>query len=315
MRTPQKSFWFNRLAREEHVRPGEVPCIASGLRTGHDTGMSRSFFRVVAASTIGIGLLFPGIAPSVRAEAPSRAATAAFDAYLNKVEARLDHQHRSDSTFVAPKDLERLRSGVVLIEKLNSADGTHVPGAMLHHWRGTAFAPGATAADFERLMRNFNSYPQIYAPQVLRSTVETNDNDRYAVTMRVRQKHVLTVVMDTAYDVHFDRLDARHGWSSSRSTAIREIVDAGTSRERALNEADGHGFLWRLNTYWTYEERDGGLYLQIESVSLTRAIPTGLGWAIGPFVESVPRESLEFTLRQTCQALKHRPTSASGGSR
>jgi hypothetical protein len=44
--------------------------------------------------------------------------------------------------------------------------------------------------------------------------------------------------------------------------------------------------------------------MQIESVSLTRSIPAGLGWAIGPFVESVPRESLEFTLRATSNALR-----------
>ena len=62
--------------------------------------------------------------------------------------------------------------------------------------------------------------------------------------------------------------------------------------------------MWRLNTYWRYEERDGGLYIQIESVTLSRSIPVGLGWAIGPFVESVPRESLEFTLRSTSSALK-----------
>ena len=68
--------------------------------------------------------------------------------------------------------------------------------------------------------------------------------------------------------------------------------------------SEEHGFLWRLNTYWSYEERDGGLYMQVESVSLTRAIPTGLGWAVGPFVESVPRESLEFTLRAACNALR-----------
>jgi hypothetical protein len=46
------------------------------------------------------------------------------------------------------------------------------------------------------------------------------------------------------------------------------------------------------------------LYMQIESVTLTRAIPTGLGWAIGPFVNSVPRESLEFTLRKTSDAIR-----------
>ena len=50
--------------------------------------------------------------------------------------------------------------------------------------------------------------------------------------------------------------------------------------------------------------RDGGLYMQIESISLTRSIPNGFGWVIKPFVESVPRESLEFTLRSTTDALR-----------
>ena len=84
----------------------------------------------------------------------------------------------------------------------------------------------------------------------------------------------------------------------------REAVPGGTVAERALSPSEEHGFLWRLNTYWSYEERDGGLYMQIESVSLTRSIPTGFGWLVRPFVESVPRESLEFTLRSMCNALR-----------
>lgn len=121
--------------------------------------------------------------------------------------------------------------------------------------------------------------------------------------MRVRQRHVITVVMDTAYDISFGRLDMQHGFSVSQSTQIAEIDASGTG-EHALDAKQEHGFLWRLNTYWTYEERDGGLYMQIESVSLTRSIPSGLGWAVRPFVEIVPRESLEFTLRSTCNALR-----------
>ena len=135
---------------------------------------------------------------------------------------------------------------------------------------------------------------------------ERNDNgvDRISASMRVRQKHVLTVVMDMTYDVAFARLDTQHGYSSSRSTRVAEIDSPGTSKERALSDSEEHGFLWRLNTYWSYEEGDGGLYMQIESVSLTRSIPTGLAWAIKPFVESVPRESLEFTLRSASNDLR-----------
>jgi hypothetical protein len=110
--------------------------------------------------------------------------------------------------------------------------------------------------------------------------------------------------MDTTYDVNFGRLDARHGYSISRSTQVSEIDSPGTGRERALSPKEEHGFIWRLNTYWSFEERAGGVFLQIDSVTLTRSIPAGLGWAIGPFVESVPRESLEFTLHSVCNALR-----------
>jgi hypothetical protein len=255
-------------------------------------------------------LAWLGAVPAAGAEAPQKAENA-FEAYAGKVEARLAQQHRSASGFLANVGAagnsdDRLRSSEPVIEKLTPGKG-EVPGGMLHDWRGTAFVKGATAADFERLMKNFSAYPQIYSPQVVRAEIVPLQRglgpDHFTVRMRVKQKHVITVVLDTTYDVSFGRLDPRHGWSFSRSTKITEIEDAGTAKERELPPDKEHGFLWRLNTYWSYEERDGGLYMQIESISLTRGIPAGLGWVIGPFVESVPRESLEFTLRNTCKAL------------
>ena len=142
------------------------------------------------------------------------------------------------------------------------------------------------------------------SPQVVEATVIAQTGDHIEATMRVRQRHVITVVMDADYDVTFGRLDAQHGYSISRSTRISEIGSAGGKTEHVLNAGEEHGFLWRLNTYWSYEERDGGLYIQMETVSLTRSIPTGLGWAVGPFVESVPKGSVEFTLRAVCNALR-----------
>jgi hypothetical protein len=248
-------------------------------------------------------------APACGWSEPAPAAVAAFNSYISTVEARLDQQHRAHNGFIAPVTSDaqseaRLRQGELIIEQITPSTTADLPGAMLYHWRGTAFAPGAKAADFERLMKNFDAYPQIYSPQVLQSKILSQQGEIFKVMMRVRQKHVITVVMDTAYDVTFARLDSLHGYSISRSTQITEIDSPGTRHERALTSSEEHGFLWRLNTYWSYEERDGGLYMQIESVSLTRSVPTGLGWAIGPFVESVPRESLEFTLRTTCNALR-----------
>ncbi len=236
------------------------------------------------------------------ANGPSEKATAGFDSYVGQVEARLAEQHRSANGFLVPQNWERLRSGEALIEPVNSPGGSDLTGAMLHHWRGTAFVPGAKAADFEKRMKDFSAYPHRYAPQVIQTKVISRKGDHFQVQIRTQQKHVITVVLDADYDVTFGRLDAQHGYSLSRSTRISEIASPGSPHERALDTKEDHGFLWRLNTYWSYEERDGGLYMQIESVSLSRSIPAGFGWAIKPFVESVPRESLEFTLQATCKA-------------
>ena len=77
---------------------------------------------------------------------------------------------------------------------------------------------------------------------------------------------------------------------------------SGCRSRRSIAAKDG-GYLWRLNSYWRFLGRDGGTYVQCESVSLTRGIPLGFGWLIRPFVTSLPRESLEFTLDTTRLAL------------
>jgi hypothetical protein len=273
-----------------------------------DAGMKKRGFGA-GARTLSLILFLLEAGPRLFGE-PTAAALNAFKAYSRAVEGRLAMQHRSANAFLAAvvgdpqNDEARLRGGELIVENLAPRADGELPGAMLHHWRGTAFAPGARAADFERLIRDFNSYPQHFSPEVLQARVLTRDGDRIQASMRVRQHHVITVVMDATYDVAFGRLDAAHGYSLSESTRIAEVDAAGTSQEHELAASEEHGFLWRLNTYWSYEEKDGGLYLQIEAVSLTRSIPRGLGWMVQPYAESIPRESLEFTLSSACRALR-----------
>jgi hypothetical protein len=247
--------------------------------------------------------------PRVAAGEPAPAAVAAFHTYVDGVEFRLAGQHRLADSFLAAagnggQTDVRLRRGELIVERLTPSDSAGFAGAMLHHWRGTAFLPGATVAGFERLMQDFGAYPASFHPQVMLAHLLTRQGDYLKAEMRVRQQHVLTVVMDTTYEIRFGRLDAQHGYSIAHSTKISEIDAPGSSNEHALDTQHEHGFLWHQNTYWSYEQRDGGLYVQVESVSLTRAIPRGLGWAVGPFVESVPRESLEFTLTSVSNALR-----------
>jgi hypothetical protein len=255
-----------------------------------------------------IGLFAFMAAPTCAKAEPKPEAASAFNSYVKAVESRLAQQHQSRDGFLAPpltpQNKKRLQQGELIIEPITPVTGSALPGALLHDWRGTAFAPGATVADFERLMKNIGAYPEHFSPQVLQAKLLSQQGDHLQAFMRVRQHHVITVVMDTSYDITFGRLDGQHGYSLSRSTKISEIDSPGTATEHAVPADEEHGFLWRQNTYWTYEEGDGGLYMQIESVSLSRSVPTGLNWIIQPFIEKIPRESLEFTLRSTCNALR-----------
>ena len=274
-----------------NLAPREAHCIAPGPETEQLRYVQKHIPEQLQRASVIFGLLFFLNAPGLLRGGPAPAAIATFDSYIKTMESRLAQQHRSQNAFLAPAVSDsdgaeaRLRRGELIVERLTPSKGAEFSGALLHHWRGTAFAPGSEAADFERLMRDFNVFPRHFAPQVLNARVFAQRGDRMKVSMRVRQRHVITVVMDTTCDMTFGQLDLRHGYSISRSSRIAEIVSPGTSAERTLNADQEHGFLWRLNTYWSYEERDGGLYLQIEAVSLTRAIPPGLGWAIRPYVE------------------------------
>lgn len=255
--------------------------------------------------TSRLGFLTPLLlvaAPLRAVNQPSPQAIAGFNSYIQQVESRLAQQHQSAATFLAPEDYSRLCHGDLLIEHLTPAQQSF-PGAMLHHWRGTIFVPGATAADFDRLLRNVPAYPQVFSPQVLRVNVLSQNRDRYQIEMCLRQHHVLTIVLGARYNVTFSQLDPNHRYSISRSTRVAEIASPGAFTEHDFPPNQANGFLWRMNTYWSYEQRDGGLVLQLESVSLTRSIPYGLGWAVTPLVESIPRESLEFTLRSVRKAL------------
>ncbi len=248
------------------------------------------------------------VAPFGMAEAPTPHALSAFSLYTLGVESRLVQQHRSyDHFIVMPASSidfgARLHRGEMIIERLTSVQTPSSPGALIHHWRGTVFIAGATAPEMERLLRTVEAYPAVYTPEVTRARATVVDTDRLRVWMRVRQRHVLTVVLDMSYDMSLGRLDVAHGYSQSASTKIADIGAPETAAERALSADEEHGFLWCQNTYWSFAERDGGLYVQVESVSLTRAIPLGLAWAVRPYVESVPRESLEFTLQATGRAL------------
>ena len=178
-----------------------------------------------------------------------------------------------------------------------------VPGALLHHWRGAAFVPGARAVDMLALLHDYNRLSTYFAPEVESSHLLSEHAGDATVAMRLRKPMVVTVVLDTEYDVRTAITRPGEGYSISRSTHVWEIDAAGTAHERRMIEGGDDGFLWRLNTYWSFLEVPDGLLIECEAISLTRDVPAGLGWLVAPVIQDMPRDSLKFTLTATRNAL------------
>jgi len=244
-------------------------------------------------------------------EAQQTETSQAFDRYIAQAEGRITHDRNNPNAFLTldsfPAEhraevLGRLRQSEVVIEKVaNPSD--EIPGGLIHDWQGWVLIPGVTVQQVVGLIRDYDHLARYYSPDVLQSRLMSANGDDLHVYMRLQKHKVVTVVLDTEYDVHYGRIDAAHQYSISRSTRVSEIDNPGSPSERALPPGHDHGYMWRLNSYWAFEQASDGVLVQCEVISLTRDIPTGLAWLIGPFVNSIPRESLQFTLNATRTAM------------
>ena len=251
-----------------------------------------------------------GISGTNQLYAQQPATTDAFNQYVAAAEARINKDRNSSllrleslNPFERTAVVRRIRAGEIVIEKQGNIP-EQIPNGLIHDWVGTVFIPNATVDRVIGLVRDYNHTANYYAPDVVQSRLISANGDDLRVFMRLRKHKVVTAVLDTEYDVHYGRFDADHQYSVSRSTRVSEIVDPGTPTEHPLPSGQDHGFMWRLNSYWAFEQTKGGVFVQCEAISLTRDIPSGLGWVIGPFVNSIPRESLEFTLNATRTAVE-----------
>jgi hypothetical protein len=271
--------------------------------------------RLIGATVIALASArLAGASPAAAAAELQDRTIHAFDRYVRLTEARLSGPASFlwiDGRAEAKKreTLEIVRRKELSIDRLETRENGReidVPGGMVHHWIGTAFVSGATINDALAVLQNYDAHQRIYAPTVAASKLHSRDGDRFRFFLRFVMKKVITVVVNSEHEAVFRRPSDHRAEGWIHSTRIAEVENAGQANEREKPVGDDGGYLWRLNTYWRLQERDGGLYIQCESVSLSRGIPIGFGWIVGPFVTSIPRESLTFTLETTRQQLERR---------
>lgn len=239
----------------------------------------------------------------------------AFNTYVAATELRMHEELQPGGAFLYVDRLKenerrdsynRLKAGEILVEKLetrSSTDIKDVPDGMVHHWVGLVFVPGVSVAQVLPVVQDYDHRAELYKPEVIASRLVSHQGNDYKIFLRLYQKKFTTVVFNTDYDVHWGEAGPGKMYSNSISTRIAEVKDSSHPDGPEYPPGQGTGYLWRLNTYWRFEETDGGVYIQCEALSLTRDIPTGLGWLLRPLVSKIPRDSLNRALGRTREVI------------
>jgi hypothetical protein len=258
---------------------------------------------------------------SARAAQVKPETIAAFEHYIAVTEARMEDDVRLDQFLVIDRlpDLQRkgaydqLQQGQVYIEELHTREDhhpIHIPSGLTHHWTGVIFIPKATLAEANAVLNDYTDEPEIYKPEIRRSKLIEQNRDVSKICLQFYNKSLVTVVLNAYFDVTEKQIGTTRIQSASRSTRVAEVENWGSADERERTDGDDHGYMWRLNSYWRIEEKDGGVYVENESITLTRTVPPLLGWLINPLTKSIPRDVLLHTLTNTRDAVVKAETPA-----
>ena len=232
----------------------------------------------------------------------------AWDSYISAAEVNLEKRTQQNATFLwvdeSPQRLRRVQNGEIVVSETYSGVSKKAPSAHIHDWIGAAFLPGAKIEDVVAVVRDYANYPEYYHPAVVRSKTLAKDhmNDTFSVLL-VNEAALVKTAVETECQSTFTQLSDRRWYGNTSATRIQEIEDYGRSGEHRLPVGEGGGYLWRLASISRFEQRDGGVYLEVEAMALSRDVPLSLRFVVEPIVRRVSRNSLVQSLRQTGQAV------------
>ena len=229
----------------------------------------------------------------------------AWNRYVSATEARIAAELASSRGFLvldfaagAAAARRAVLSGEIDLEPMDRAKAggipIDVPSAMVHHWRGAILIPGMTVTRLVAALEQ--RAPPPGQADVLESQILERRPDWMRVSLKLQRKDIVTVVYNTEHVVVFSRINDARAVSASTATRIAEVADVKTPQEHELRAGDDRGFLWRLNTYWRYEQAANGVIAECESITLSRDIPPIVKYVVRPLADRAARESMTSTL-------------------
>ena len=222
----------------------------------------------------------------------------AYDAYVEDARQAFIARVRNEPP------VETTHEGVLFVRPARQDGIIDVPGGLVHHWTGGAFARGVTLQQAIETSTAYSRYGSIYKPIVSARVLEHDDNT-YRVLMRIQQRGGgVTAVLDVRSTIQYTFPDSRSAYSISNADEIREVQNAGESHERLMPAGRDNGYLWRASTFTYLREQSDGLYVEMQTIGLSRRFPPLLGWFIEPIARRLGRRSVETSLQEFLAALR-----------
>jgi hypothetical protein len=232
-----------------------------------------------------------------------------WEAYVKAAGERIQSRLASDHAFLwvdESKDrMAKVRKGEIVVSPAAPKIPKKVPSGLIHDWIGGAFLPNVTIADVLPVVRDYEHYKEFYHPNVIASrTVSLGDSEDRFSMMLVNKSFFEKTALDSEYRSSYTRVNERRLAGVSQTTRIQEVVQYGAAGQHTLPEDEGTGLIWRLFSASRFEERDGGVYIEVEAIALSRDIPAALRALAEPIVRRVSRDSLITALKQTETAVR-----------
>lgn len=229
-----------------------------------------------------------------------------FDAYVQRVESELSHRWNGEKAFLRveeePRALQKVMNGRLFVERSAPYVPLDVPDGLVHDWYGAVFIPHTSMQKVLGVLQDFDHHADIY-PQVTRSKLISRDGNDITGYWRLEEKkQAIQSAFDVRQEAHYQQINADEWICKAYAKDIKAVEDPDSDHERIRSAGEGMGLLWRLYAYWDLKAVSGGVLAECRTVSLSRGLPGGIGWLIRPFVQSIPKESMDSTLRNTRKA-------------
>jgi hypothetical protein len=267
-----------------------------------------------STSAISLALLFSGAVNG----AELRPETAhAWGEYLATAIARMTDRTHGGFLWVDESNerLRRVRAGEIVVAPMQPKMPITVPHGLVHHWIGASFLRGAHVDEVIARLREYDRYDEFYAPAVKNVQVierDSNPNrarDRFTVTL-TNESFFSKRALESEYASQYTSLDPYRSYLLCHSVRVQEWSEYGTAKQHKLPPGEGSGYMWKIATISRFEERDGGVYVEIEAIALSRDVPLQLRFLVDPIIRRTAASTLTASLGETRKAVEMRVETA-----